>query len=123
VSLLDTKRKRDIKAQRGQFLAVSVTIALGVLLFASSYDAYRNLDGSYNQTSDRLSFANVTVVGVDAELANPATAIEGVAAADARVQAVLPMGVSAVNNFLGRVIAYPADGQPVVNQIDVIDGA
>jgi putative ABC transport system permease protein len=123
VSLLDTKRKRDIKAQRGQFLAVSVTIALGVLLFASSYDAYRNLDGSYNQTYDRLSFANVTVVGVDAELANTATAIEGVAAAEARVQADLPMRVSADHNFLGRVIAYPADGQPDVNQIDVIDGA
>lgn len=122
MNLLDTKRKRDIKAQRGQFLAVSVTIALGVLLFASSYDAYRNLDGSYNQTYDRLSFADITVVGVDPGFADTARAIEGIAAAEARVQADLPMRVSAEHNFLGRVIAYPPDGQPEVNQIDVIEG-
>ncbi len=120
--LLDRKRKRDIKSQRGQFLAVSVTIALGVMLFASTYDAYRNLDGSYNATYDRLAFADITAVGVDAGFADTAAGIDGVDRAEARVQADLPMEVNGGQTFLGRVIAYPATGQPAVNKIDVTEG-
>ncbi len=123
MSLLETKRKRDTKAQRGQFLAVSVTIALGVLLFASTYDAYRNLDGSYNMTYDRLAFADITAVGVDAGFADTVSQIDGVERAEARVQADLPMRVTPDDTFLGRVIGYPAGDQPEVNKIDVIDGA
>ncbi|MEZ5176373.1 MAG: ABC transporter permease [Acidimicrobiia bacterium] len=122
MSLLNTKRKRDIRRQRGQFIAVAVTIGLGVMLFAASYDAYRNLDGSYNATYDRLAFADITVIGVDADFVDIALTIEGVDRAEARIQADLPMSVDEGSNFLGRVIAYPADGQPPVNRIDVTEG-
>jgi putative ABC transport system permease protein len=121
VSLLDTKRKRDIRRQRGQFLAVSVTIALGVILFASSYDSYRNLDGSYNATYDRLAFADINVIGVDASFVSTASQIDGVDQVEARLQADLPMRVDG-DTFLGRVVAYPPDAQPVVDKIDVVDG-
>lgn len=123
MSLLDTKRKRDVRRQRGQFIAVSVTIALGVMLFASTYDAYRNLDGSYNATYDRLDFADITAVGVDPEFAETARGIQGVNQTESRVQADLPMTVDGEHNFLGRVIAYPPVGQPAVNKIDVIEGS
>jgi putative ABC transport system permease protein len=122
VSLLDTKRRRDIRRQRGQFLAVSVTIALGVMLFASTYDAYRNLDGSYNATYDRLAFADINVIGVAAEFAATAEDIDGVDEAEARLEADLPMRVDG-DTFLGRVVAYPPDRQPLVDEIDVVEGS
>ncbi|MGD2061672.1 MAG: ABC transporter permease, partial [Acidimicrobiia bacterium] len=121
MSLLDAKRKRDIRRQRGQFLAVSVTIALGVMLFASTYDSYRNLDGSYNATYDRLAFADITVVGVDPSFASTARNIDGVDQAESRLQADIPMRVGE-DTFLGRAVAYPPDSQPGVNKIDVIEG-
>lgn len=122
MSTLDVKRRRDIRLQRGQFLAVAVTIALGVMLFASTYDSYRNLSGSYNRTYDRLAFADITVVGIDPSFATTASQLSGVDKAEARSQADIPMRVDG-DSFLGRVIAYPPDQQPAVNKIDVVDGS
>lgn len=122
MNLLDVKRKRDVRRQRGQFLAVTVTIVLGVLLFASTYDAYRNLDGSYNETYDRLAFADITVIGVDPDFASTASQIDGVDQAEARVQADIPMRVGE-ETFLGRVIAYPPGHQPEVDKIDMMEGS
>ena len=65
VKSLRLKRRRDIARQRGQFLAVLATIVLGVMMFAATYDAYRNLKASYNGTYDRLAFADVTVTRRD----------------------------------------------------------
>jgi putative ABC transport system permease protein len=121
VSLLDTKRKRDVRRQRGQFLAVSVTIALGVILFASTYDSYRNLDGSYNATYDRLAFADINVIGVDSDFVTTAKQIDGVNQAEARLEADIPMRVDG-DTFLGRAVAYPPGGQPAVDKIDVVEG-
>lgn len=121
MSLLDSKRKRDIRRQRGQFLAVSVTIALGVILFASTYDSYRNLDGSYNATYDRLAFADINVIGVDPGFVSTASQTEGVDTAQARLQADLPMRIDG-DTFLGRVIAYPPGSQPAVDKIDIVEG-
>lgn len=122
MSTLDLKRRRDIRRQRGQFLAVAVTIALGALLFAASYDAYRNLDSSYNRTYDRLAFADITVVGADPGFEEQATGIQGVDAVETRVQADIPMRAGD-STFLGRAVGYPADGSPAVNRIDVTEGS
>ena len=45
MNYLRIKRGRDMRRQRWQFLAVLVTIVLGVMLFAASFDAYRALQG------------------------------------------------------------------------------
>ena len=121
MTILDVKRKRDIRRQRGQFIAVAVTIGLGVMLFASTYDAYRNLESSYNFTYDRLNFADITVVGGDEGFVDEATEIEGVETTESRTQADIPMRVDG-DAFLGRVVGYPPDGQPQVNKIDVTEG-
>jgi putative ABC transport system permease protein len=121
VTLLDVKRKRDVRRQRGQFIAVAVTIGLGVMLFASTYDAYRNLESSYNFTYERLNFADITVVGADEGFVGEAAEIEGVETAESRTQADIPMRVDG-DAFLGRVVGYPPDGQPQVNKIDISEG-
>ncbi len=65
VSLLARKMRRDVRARRGQFAAVVVTVFLGLVLFALSYDAYANLKASYRRVFDITHFADFTVSGGD----------------------------------------------------------
>jgi putative ABC transport system permease protein len=111
-----------MRRQRWQFLAVLVTIVLGVMLFAASYDAYRNLEASYNDTYDRLAFADMIVTGADDGFAGRAADIEGVAAVETRRQGDTPMRIG--DHLLqGRLIGMPPDEQPAINQIDVQEGS
>ena len=121
MSILSTKRKRDVRRQRGQFVAVAVTIGLGVMLFASTYDAYLNLDDSYNSTYDRLNFGDMWVVGADPGFEDDAGQIDGVDIVETRYEADLPFRVDE-SSFIGRVVGYPADSQPNINQIDLTEG-
>lgn len=122
MSYLGIKRRRDMRRQRWQFLAVLVTIVLGVMLFAASYDAYRNLEASYTDTYDRLAFADMTVTGADADFPRTAADIEGVAAVETRRQGDTPMRIG--DHLLqGRLIGMPPDEQPAINQIDIQEGS
>ncbi|MCH8900625.1 MAG: cell division protein FtsX, partial [Acidobacteria bacterium] len=122
MSTLDTKRKRDFVQQRWQFLAVLVTITLGVMMFAASYDAYRNLEASYTGTYDRLALADVTTTGAEPGAADAIAAVDGVSVVTQRIQVDPPMRVGD-DVFLGRVVTMPVDQQPAINQIDIVDGS
>ena len=121
--ILRLKLRRDMRRQRGQFLAIGLTIFLGVALFGASYDAYRNLDASYQQAFTEFKFANLTITGGDTKkIAADARAADGVAAVEARTQADLPFQVGNTK-LLGRVVGLPASGQPSVNQVDMEAGS
>lgn len=122
MSTLNTKRRRDFVQQRWQFIAVLLTITLGVLMFAASYDAYRNLEASYTGTYDRLALADVTVTGADAGFADTIATVDGVSVVEQRTQLDPPMRVGE-DVFIGRVVTMAADQQPAINQIDVVDGS
>jgi len=119
---LRTKARRDIRRQRASFLAIAVTIFLGVTLFGASYDAYQNLDASYKRAFTEYRFANLTVTGGrTGELARRARATAGVEAVQARTQADLPLRVGR-DKFLGRVVGFPAARQPEVDRVEVEAG-
>jgi putative ABC transport system permease protein len=119
---LSLKRRRDIREQRWQFVAVLITIVLGVMMFAASYDAYRNLTISYGGTYDRLAFADATVIGSTDGLAAALREVDGVAEVTERRQADVPMQVGE-DVFVGRVVSIPLGEQPAVDRVDVIEGA
>jgi len=122
VKALRTKARRDMRRQRGSFLAIVLTIFLGVALFGASYDAYRNLDASYKRAFTEYRFANLTVTGGESgRLAGEAREAPGVESVQARVQADLPLHVGA-DKFLGRVVGLPAAGQPAVDRVEVESG-
>ncbi len=121
--ILRLKLRRDMRRQRSQFLAIGVTVFLGVVLFGASYDAYRNLDASYQRAFTEYRFANLTITGGDTKkIAAEARAADGVAAVQARTQADLPFQMGDTK-LLGRVVGLPAGGQPGVNQVDVESGS
>ena len=121
MSYLTTKRRRDMRRQRWQFLAVFVTIALGVMLFAATYDAYLNLESSYRGTSERLGFADVPVTGADETFPESVAQIPGVATVETRRVADVPFRIG--DDVLhGRLIGMPPDSQPFINAVDVTSG-
>ena len=65
MSTLAKKRRRDFRRRKWQFMAVLLTITLGVMLYAAIYDSFRNLKASYEKTDDDLRFADLTITGSD----------------------------------------------------------
>ncbi len=115
---------REIRARRGPFLAVVVTVVLGVALFGASYDAFLNLTASYEQLYSENHFAGVTAVAGDSTaVAAAAAAVPGVEATSTRSVADTPIRVND-HQLVGRVIGLPADGSPApVNDVLLLDGS
>jgi putative ABC transport system permease protein len=110
-----------MRRQRWQFLAVLVTIALGVMLFAASYDAFLNLESSYNGTYDRLGFADITVTGAGDSFPAEAARVGGVATVETRRVADVPFRIG--DDVLhGRLVGMPPGSQPAINQLDITAG-
>lgn len=124
---LATKLRRDIARQRTAFIAVAVTVALGVALFGAAYDAYRNLDASYGLVFDELSVPDVWLVGGDTTAIAEAVAdVDGVATVATRTQVDLPLQVG-TDKLSGRLVGLPTDpalAEATVRQGDApADGA
>jgi putative ABC transport system permease protein len=122
VSLLSRKMRRDVRARRGQFVAVVVTVFLGLVLFALSYDAYVNLKASYQRVFDITHFADFTASGGDtAAIVAAGESAPGVSAAYERRIADVAVRVGD-RKLLGRLVGLPAGGQPPVNGVIVLEG-
>ena len=122
VRALSRKRRRDFARRRWQYLAVATTLSLGVMLFAASYDAYRNLDASYRGTYGRLAFADMTVTGARSGFLSHVRGLPGVAAVSERQEADVPMRVTGDRSFIGRLVGMPPSGQPFVDRVQVTGG-
>ncbi len=124
VSILDRKVRRDLKARRSQFLAVVVTIILGIALFGGSYDAYLNLTESYDQLFVRLNTADMTITGGESNaIANDAAATPGVETVSRRSVAEVPVRIDGHHKMLARLVGLPVSGQPETDQVAVLSGA
>jgi putative ABC transport system permease protein len=120
--ILIAKTRRDMRRRRAQFVAITLTVAIGVMLFIATYDAYRNLGASYDRSYDRLHFADVTATGgAPHRTADAARGVEGVEAVTTRSQVDLPLAIGD-DKLIGRAVALPADRQPAVNRVDVNSG-
>ena len=121
VKTLGVKRRRDFGRQKWQFIAVLVTVVLGVGMFAGTFNAYLNLGSSLDETYDRLTMADMTVTGAADGFVEGALALDGVELAIERQQADVPFEIGD-DSLLGRIVGMPADEQPEINQIDIEEG-
>ena len=120
---LRIKARRDVGRQRPAFIAITLTIFLGVTLFGATYDAYLNLRSSYDRAFSEYRFANLTVTGGETRaFARQARRTPGVEAVQARTQADLPVGVGP-DKFLGRVVGLPARHAAAVDSVAVEQGS
>ncbi|MEZ5126641.1 MAG: FtsX-like permease family protein [Thermoleophilia bacterium] len=120
--LLARKLRRDMRGRAGQFLAVVIVVFLGVTLFGLSYDAYRNLIASYDRVFVLTNFADHTIAGGDTDAILAAgRRVPGVAEAAERRVADAPVKVGDTT-LLGRLVGLPADGQPPINGVMILNG-
>ncbi len=123
VTPLTHKLVRDVGRHKAQFIAVVVTIFLGVTLFAASYDSFQNLQASYENTFTEFRFANLTISGGDTtQIGADAQQTAGVESVQLRTVTDVPIRVGDVK-MMGRIVGLPVDGQPQVNQIKVLEGS
>jgi putative ABC transport system permease protein len=119
---LRTKLRRDLRRQWPQLAAVTVTVLLGVALFGASYDAYLNLNASYDKVFTDQRFADLWITGGQtATLAEQARHTPGVASVTTRVQVDVPLQVGP-DKLRGRVIGIPAGSQPAIDGVSVLAG-
>lgn len=123
VSPLANKLLRDAGRHKAQFIAVAVTMFLGVTLFGASYDSFQNLTASYESTATEFRFANLTVSGGDTRaLVHEAASFEEVESIESRTVLDIPLEIGDTK-LLGRVVGLPAGDQPTVNQVKVLEGS
>ncbi|MFW6010066.1 MAG: ABC transporter permease, partial [Actinomycetota bacterium] len=117
---LNTKLRRDLRHQTTAFGAVGVTVLLGVALFGAAYDAYLNLQGSYDEVFDQLAIADIWVTGGDtAAIADKVALVDGVARVATRTQVDQPLRVDG-DKLAGRLVGLP---EPRLNDVAVQAGA
>jgi putative ABC transport system permease protein len=120
--LLVRKLLSDIRSQVGQFAAIVVTMIVGVALFGASYDAYRNLQSSYDRVFEELAFADRWFTGLGPDAAAALEDLDGVEAATARTVDEVPLRFNGDHVLLGRAVSMPPDSQPPINRLHLLDG-
>jgi putative ABC transport system permease protein len=122
VTPLRRKLLRDLGRHRAQFIAIAVTMFLGVTIFGATYDSFQNLQTSYSTTATEYRFANLTVAGGDVDgFAAQAGDSDGVAVVATRRVVDVPFRIGEVK-LLGRAVEIPAGSQPTVNRLEVLSG-
>lgn len=128
MTVLATKLRRELFAQRGQALALLLVTALGVLLFVATGASYADLDASYAHSRSRLALADlhadtrpITAADVERVRAQP-----GVTAALARVQTSVPAQLAQPGKRARpielRLVSLPDEGEPALDRLLVVEG-
>ena len=125
---LSRKLARDARRNWALFAALVVTVALGVGLFAASYNAYRDLSDSYEHAFAVQRVPDLFVSGGDTTaIASAAQDVDGVAAVRTRTVADRPMRVTdsdgVSDSAIGRVVSYPTSGEPALAALTPLEGA
>jgi putative ABC transport system permease protein len=125
VPKLHLKLLRDIKSAKIQYSAVAFIIFLGISLFICGYEAYLNLDISYNAYFDRLNMGDywISVNEIDDRAVRQLNEIPGVTAIGRITGDVnIDMGSDTAEKVAGRVISLPSAHYPNVNEVQIESG-
>lgn len=125
VPKLHLKLLRDIKSAKIQYGAVAFIIFLGITIFICGYEAYLNLDISYNAYFDRLNMGDywISVDEIDDRAVRQLNEIPGVTAIGRITGDVnIDMGRETGEKVAGRVISLPSLHSPDVNIVQIESG-
>ncbi len=123
MSILHRKLRRDLRQRRSQFIAVIITIILGIALFGGTYDAYQNLTDSYHGMFSTLNTADMTIAGGQTDsIVQGVRGVSGVENVTTRTVADVPVQVNGDHKMLGRLVGIPAAGQPLIDKVDILSG-
>ncbi len=121
---LTRKTVRDLRRSWTLALALAVIIALGITTYIASLGAYRDLGTSYQETYDRLHFADVMfrIQAAPATVLSDIARVDGVQAVEGRLIVdtgyLLPGG----DPIRARLIGVPTEHHPRVNDVLLLEG-
>ncbi|MBO8129023.1 MAG: ABC transporter permease [Peptococcaceae bacterium] len=124
--VLSRKIWRDILGYKGQFIAVTVMIVLGVALFSASYLSFANLKTSAEESYERLNFADLTVylAGAPDTLVERARRLPGVDKVLGRISRDVPMDLAGSERRLtARLVSLPGPKDDRVNDLHLVRGS
>ncbi|MBS1702685.1 MAG: ABC transporter permease [Armatimonadetes bacterium] len=126
MSILTRKLVRDWIASGWQYIAITVTVMLGITFFNAAYSAYVNLDSSYSGSYRQLRFEDfgVSFNAAPRRVAERIQKVPGVAAVEARL--VEDVGLELPNRgnlkLVGRLISVPAGRPATVDDLNIVEG-
>lgn len=124
MKILRTKLKREIRNDRVRFVAVTLVVALGIMVFAGTWLAYRGLDTSFKRSDAVLKY-NDFLINVDrapTDLLPGLEQVNGVLAVTGRNAVETGSTMPGGEEIRTRIIGVPDDGQPAVNALYMNEG-
>jgi putative ABC transport system permease protein len=124
VRILLLKTWRDMLARKGQFMALILLVALGILSYVAAQAAYLDLTASIRNAASELKFADfsVSVVGAPAGEMAAVARVPGVRVAEGRLIVETGLDGGSPKQPHARLIGVPSGRRPRVNDLKVEQG-
>ena len=122
---LDRKLFRDLWRIKGQALAISMVIAVGVLMLIAYLSNFNSLQSTRDAYYERQRFGHVfaTLKRAPLSLGNRISAIPGVAQAETRVVFDVALDVEGLAEpATGRLVSIPERQREIVNDVVLVRG-
>ncbi len=117
--MLLLKAWRDLLARKGQFIALILLVALGILSFVAFLTGYLDLGASVERANTELKFADfsIQVIGAPAGEMAAVSRVPGVRAVEGRLVVDTGLDVGTGKQPVARVIGVPTAHRPRVNDL------
>lgn len=123
MTAMRTKLFREILGAKVRFIAITLVVMIGVMIFIAASMSYRNLKTSYLYTYDKLNFADFRVKAdeIPPYVAEKAARVPGVTLATPRVRKDTSIVLPGDKKVIGRITALPAE-RPMVDELLIKKG-
>jgi putative ABC transport system permease protein len=117
------KLVREILGAKVRFIAITLVVMIGVMIFIASSMSYRNLKASYEYTYQKLNFADFQVKAekIPPYVVDKAAKIPGVTMMTPRVRKDVSIEMPGGKKLVGRTTGIPTE-KPLVDDLLVKQG-
>jgi putative ABC transport system permease protein len=112
------KLLREILGAKTRFVAITLVVTIGVMIFIASSMSYRNLQTSYEQTYKELRFADFTIKAekIPPYIVDRVSKVPGVTMVTPRVRKDVSFTMPGGKKIVGRVYGLPYQ-RPIVDDL------
>ncbi len=117
------KLKREIFQAKFRFFAITLVVAIGVVIFVASSMSYRNLKTSYEYTYEKLNFADFRVKAdrIPQYVVSSLQKIRGISLVTPRVRKDEAISLSSGKRLVGRITGLPFE-RAIVDDLLIKEG-
>ncbi len=125
MTVLRRKLARDIRKDKARYFAVAFLVFLGLLVYASTWFAYKGLDQSYRRTSENLKYNDIFIRTAPApgSSVDQVAALEGVETVLGRLTLDTGGRMPDGSEIKLHLIGMPTAEQPLVNSLYMENGS